>query len=105
MNDVKPDTRPDFFTKTRANNQIRENIPYKKNDSDRKKFLNEVTSDDVKVQINDSVKDFARIKKIVEHAPDINNQDKIARLKREIQAGEYRIDYDALADKIINSGL
>ena len=103
MNDVKTNARPDFFVRTRGNNKIRENISYKKNDSDRKRLLDEAAGNDVKVQIDDSVKEFSRIKKIVDRVPEMDNRDKIARLKREIQDGRYRIDYDALADKMINA--
>ena len=34
-------------------------------------------------------------------APEIDNSEKIARLKAQIQSGKYEIDYDRLADDII----
>jgi len=34
-------------------------------------------------------------------APEPDNTDKIAKLKAQIEAGTYEIDYDALADKIL----
>ena len=36
-------------------------------------------------------------------APEIDNSEKIARLKAQIAAGSYEIDYDGLADKILSS--
>ena len=36
-------------------------------------------------------------------APETDNSEKIARLKAQINAGTYEIDYDGLADKILNS--
>ena len=103
MNNIKTNTRPDFFAKTRQNGKIKEQLIHKKNNSDRKKFLDEVAKNDVRVQIDDSVKDFSKIKKMVENVPEIDNQDKIARLKQEISEGKYQIDYDALADRILNA--
>ena len=62
---------------------------------------NPLTSTDSKVSIPDGVKDFSRIKKAVDASPDIDNTDKIARLKAQIQAGTYEVDYDGLADKML----
>ena len=100
-NNVKTDTRLDFFAKTRANDGIKDSK--RKNDLNRKQFLDEAAKNDVKIQIDDSVKDFSRMKKIVDSVPAIDNEDKVARLKREIQEGRYQIDYDALADKILGN--
>ena len=61
------------------------------------------TAGDAKVNINDGVKEFARIKKAVDASAPIDNSEKIARLKSQIQAGTYEVDYDALADKILDS--
>ena len=104
-NNVKTDAGSEFFTKARVNNQIRENLPYRKHDSERKQFLDEITRNDARIQIDDSVKDFSKIKKMIERVPEMDNRDKVARLKKEIQEGRYQIDYDALADKILGSRL
>lgn len=61
------------------------------------------TSTDAKVNINDGVKEFARIKKAVDASEPVDNSEKIARLKAQIQSGTYEVDYDALADKILTS--
>jgi negative regulator of flagellin synthesis FlgM len=65
--------------------------------------LNEKTSGDARVNIPDGVKDFSRIKKAAMNAPEPDNSEKIARLKAQIAAGTYEVDYDALADKILTS--
>jgi negative regulator of flagellin synthesis FlgM len=63
--------------------------------------LNKIAKDDVKIQIPDAVKDFARIKSAVDKAPDIDKKDQIARLKDQIASGKYNIDYEGLADKML----
>ena len=73
----------------------------KRNDPYRAQELRNTTQNDAKVDINDAIKDFSRIKKAVDAAPEIDNSDKIARLKQQIQAGTYTVDYDALADKML----
>lgn len=72
-----------------------------RNDPYRAQELRDTTKNDAKVDINDAVRDFSRIKKAVDAAPEIDNTDKIARLKQQIQAGTYQVDYDALADKML----
>ena len=67
-----------------------------------KDFKN-LTKKDAKVDISSKVKDFSRIKKAVDTAPDIDNSDKIADLKQRIASGSYNIDYDALADKMLQN--
>jgi negative regulator of flagellin synthesis FlgM len=74
-----------------------------RNDPDRASEISERTSSDAKVSIPDGVKDFSRIKKAAMTAPEPDNTDKIARLKAQIEAGTYEIDYDGLADKILSS--
>jgi len=74
-----------------------------RNDPARSKELSNIAQTDAKVTIPDSIKDFSRIKKAVDAAPPIDNSEKIARLKKEISSGTYKIDYDGLADKILES--
>jgi negative regulator of flagellin synthesis FlgM len=61
------------------------------------------TAGDAKVSIPDGVKDFARIKKAAAAAPEQDNSEKIARLKAQIQGGTYQVDYDGIADKMLQS--
>lgn len=74
-----------------------------KNSMERASEISDRTSGDAKVSIPDGVKDFSRIKKAAMNAPEQDNSEKIARLKAQINAGTYEMDYDALADKILTS--
>ena len=73
----------------------------KRNSDDRKSELDVYAKSDSKVEIPDAIKDFSRIKKVADAAPDIDNSAKIARLKSQIADGSYKIDYDGLAGKIL----
>ncbi len=103
------DTRSAFFPRTRntqtesakGNGQIQGT--QQGNSPDRAAEITGKTATDAKVSIPDGVKDFSRIKKAAMSAPEPNNAEKIARLKAQIQAGTYEIDYDGLADKILTS--
>ena len=46
---------------------------------------------------------ISRIKKAVDTAGDIDHSAKIADLKARIKAGTYQVDYDAVADKMLES--
>ncbi len=71
--------------------------------AERAQEINARTATDAKVSIPDGVKDFSRIKKAAVNAPEVDNTEKMARLKAQIQAGTYEVDYDGLADKILTS--
>jgi negative regulator of flagellin synthesis FlgM len=75
----------------------------KRNSVDKAGEIQTRTATDARVEIPDSIKDFSRIKKAVDAAPPIDNSEKIARLKAQIQNGTYQVDYDGLADKILSS--
>ncbi len=94
---------PRTSTKVDQPNQPAGAGPIKRNDQARKKELDSISGLDAKVDIPDSIKDFSKIKKTVDSAPDIDKSAKVADLKSRINAGTYTIDYDALADKIIES--
>ena len=102
------DTRSAFFPRSRTastesakgGNQV---DGLNRNSNERASELSAKTSTDAKVSIPDGVKDFSRIKKAAAAAPEIDNSEKIARLKAQIQAGTYEVDYDGLADKILSS--
>ena len=73
----------------------------KRNDLERKKSLESRTQKDAKVEINDAVKDFARIKKAVDQSAPLDKSAQIAQLKGQINAGKYEVNYDALAEKML----
>jgi negative regulator of flagellin synthesis FlgM len=106
MNNI--DTRSPFFPRTRSSgaeslkdpSQVAE---LKKNSEARTEELINKTSQDAKVSIPDGVKDFSRIKKAALTSPETDNSEKIAKLKAQIEAGTYEVDYDALADNILMS--
>ena len=107
MNEIKPDTKTNLFLKTNPHNRVDDEFPVdaalKRNNSDRKQFLDKVSKDDAKIAIADAVKDFAWMRKAVDHVADVDNTAKLAQLKKDIREGRYKIDYDQLADKIIHS--
>jgi negative regulator of flagellin synthesis FlgM len=72
-----------------------------RNSETRRDELETFSKNDSKVDIPDAIKDFSRIKKAADAAPAIDNTDKIARLKAQIQAGTYQVDAGDLADKIM----
>ncbi len=72
-----------------------------RNSETRKNELEAFSKSDSQVDIPDAIKDFSRIKKVADAAPAIDNSEKIARLKSQIDAGTYKVDYDKLADKIL----
>jgi negative regulator of flagellin synthesis FlgM len=74
-----------------------------RNDFQRKKELEEITKQDASVDIKDAIKDFSRIKKAVDNAPETDNANRIAELKAKISEGSYSVDFDALADKLLQS--
>lgn len=98
-------TSNSFFPKNKSD-QTREAARLRKavlnrNNIERKQALDISAKQDAKVNINDAIKDFSRIKKAVDVAPEIDKTDRIAELKAQIEAGKYSVDYEALADKIL----
>jgi len=107
MSNIDPQAnRTSFFPKSRngtSGKTTRANqgtLP-KRNNLEREKILKGKTALDAKVDINDAIKDFARIKMAVDNASVPDNSEKIALLREQINSGNYEIDYDALADEMI----
>ena len=108
MSKIDNGTRSNFFPKSKsAQTKVKSralNPSYiQRNDPSRRKELDSTTANHAKVEIPNAVRDFAKIKSAVDKAPPIDNSDKIARLKSQINSGTYKVDYDALADKILSS--
>jgi negative regulator of flagellin synthesis FlgM len=102
------DTRSAFFPRTRdvkteATKHGGNAESIQKNTTERASELTAKTSSDAKVSIPEGVKDFSKIKKAAMSAPEVDNSEKIAQLKAQIAAGTYNIDYDAVADKILQT--
>jgi negative regulator of flagellin synthesis FlgM len=102
------DTRSSFFPRNRDiksdSAKSGGNVDgIQRNSMERTSELTEKTSGDAKVTIPEGIKDFSKIKKAAMSAPEPDNSEKIARLKAQISAGTYEVDYDALADKILTS--
>ena len=76
--------------------------PFNRNSEDRKRELESFKSDS-HVAIDNAVKDFSRIKKAVDATTPIDKSNQVAKLKKQIDEGTYKIDHDKLADKIITS--
>lgn len=103
------DTRSPFFPRSksaqleRAKSQPQVGDIGAGNTAERAAEISGRTAGDARVSIPDGVKDFSRIKKAAQAAPEQDNSAKIADLKARIQAGTYDIDYDGLADKMLQS--
>ena len=100
------DTRAPFFPNSKTGKRNIEEAKaatVKRNSFERAQQLNDIANRDAKVTIPDTIKDFSQIKKMADSTPDTDNTDKIAALKAQIQAGTYKPDYDAIADKILSS--
>jgi len=106
MNNIEGNNLTTFFPANKNENLIektRHTTLPATNNQERQQELDALAKKDAKVRIPDAIRDFSKIKKAVDQAPPINQQEKIADLRRKIAAGEYKIDYDALADKILTS--
>lgn len=110
MNNVDSTQRTNFFPQSKGatsegakSSKVNPSV-MKRNDYARAKELSEMGQRDAKVNISEAIKDFSRIKKAVDTAPEQrDNSEKIAQLKSQIQNGTYKVDYDALADKVLGS--
>lgn len=105
MSKISSETSSGFFPNSKS---VKNKAPFgigqmmpPRNDLERQQEIRDITSKDAKVNIPDKIKDFSRIKKVVENVPDIDNSEKIINLKDKINAGKYEIDYDALAEKML----
>jgi len=77
------------------------NAALKRNSESRKNELEINNALDSKVDIGEAIKDFSRIKKVADAAPERDNSEKIARLRQEISNGSYHVNADDLASKIL----
>src|ERR1700737_2701696 len=61
-------------------------------------------SGDAKTEISAKGKEFAKAKAVANDAPDVR-EEKIAALKARIADGKYKVDADAIADRMIDEHL
>lgn len=106
MNNV--DNRAPFFPRSKgaSQSQIQRSqgpSPIARNTYERAQELESNTADHARVTIPEKIKDFSMIKRAADAATPIDNTDKIAMLKAQIQAGTYEPDYDAVADRLLES--
>jgi negative regulator of flagellin synthesis FlgM len=99
------ESRPSFFPNKAKNSGVDKarKSALQRNSYDRANEIKDRTGTHAKVDIPDAVRDYSRIKRAVDTAPEVDNSAKIARLKAQIQNGTYNVDYDAVADKILQS--
>ena len=99
-------TRPNFFlhSKKTESQKTKNAVQNDLISSDEKKipFKRDLQAKTA-MAIPKATRDFARIKKAVDNAPALDKSEKIAHLKKQIQNGDYKIDYEALAEKILQS--
>jgi len=107
MSSVFNDTRAPFFPNTRSahvkqnSNRLSKTSLPERNSFERSSQIKKQSQNNVHVDIPESVKDFARIKSAVDNSEPIDKTAKIQSLRNQIQNGTYEIDYDAIADKML----
>lgn len=62
------------------------------------------TGQDAIVNLSPALKEAQTIKEVISSEPDIR-EDKVAEIRERIESGEYNIDNDAVADKMVNAFL
>lgn len=104
MSAIENNSSRSIFTN---NKNSRENVKIspngiKRNSEIRKNELEQFAKNDSKIDIPEAVKDFSKIKKLADSAPEINNKEKIESLKSRINNGTYKINYDELSENILD---
>ncbi|MDH4467733.1 MAG: flagellar biosynthesis anti-sigma factor FlgM [Bacteriovoracaceae bacterium] len=107
MTDVSK-TRPNFFpnspTAKEAKRKAFENLEQAQDTNGAQRSnIGGVKNNDARVEIPESIKDFSQIKRAVDQSGPIDNSKKIAELKSKIASGQYEIDYDGVANKMLES--
>lgn len=106
MNDIKATNRSPFFVKDKnsiiTDKSMAESSIRAKNSKKRQLEVKNNTENDAKVEIPKKIKDFSRIKKAVDHAPEVDNRDKIEALKKRIESGDYDVRINKIAEKILS---
>lgn len=104
MSKMNTDSLRTPFFPNRSPSQDRVKISSRKierNDSTRKNELDSISKNHTKVSINNKIKDFSRFKKVVDNAEEIERSDYLMSLKNKINRGEYNVDPEKIAEKMI----
>ena len=104
-------SRPSFFPHSSSSQSTKsKNVSYssdvannKVNSPARAEELSNISGTHVKVDIPSSIKDYSAIKRAVDNAETVDNSEKVAQLKQQIQSGAYQVDCDAVAEKMLES--
>lgn len=104
MNNINVTSRSNFFPNSDEAKDVQtKKVALRRNDQARRAQLEKISQNDASVKIPDAVRDFSRIKKAVDAAPEIDNSAKVARLKSQINNGTYKMNYEAIADKLLST--
>ncbi len=69
--------------------------------SERTERTETLSNGDAKAEISAKSKEFAQAKAVATHAPDVR-EDKVADLKKRIAEGNYQVDHDSLAERMVD---
>ncbi len=61
-------------------------------------------ADSVKTEISPKAKEYAKAKELAGKSPDVR-EEKIAEIRKRIASGQYKVDADAVADRMVTSHL
>lgn len=93
MSEIQGLPRPPFFPNSKSAQEAKEAREarqmkqMRRNSSERANELESLSRSHTKIDIPETVKDFSRIKNAVDNAPDIDNSEKVARLKAKYKKG------------------
>ncbi len=107
MSKVNPTTNSNIAQRAFENNLLRTNkskaAGIKHNSLQKQEEIENKASGNAKVDISLATKDFAKIKKAVDLTPPKDNSQKIMDLKAQIKNGTYKINEDAITEKILST--
>ncbi len=89
-----------YVSKTTPNDT--QQIEQKPSSDEQKTGGVEQSGQDTVVNLSQASKEAQRIREIMLSEPDVR-EEKVAELKRKIEAGEYKMDHDAVAAKLVDS--
>lgn len=100
-NVIDSSSKSGFFPDKKVGGAKAKGPTLSRNNPLKKDELDKSSARDVKLDINDGIKEFSKIKKAVDASTPIDKADRIAELKESIKAGSYKIDPDKIADSMM----